>query len=137
MALLDNPAASADAAPAFLREQIRAASVLPADLPDDFSALEAWSREHVAAVGDAYAAYLAERKAGRPRRYFATRSHALHFIRTVAPTKLVDGAWLYGVLPHWDNLAYRGLIRTYLEELGDGVPAQNHVALYQKTAGCA
>lgn len=132
LALLDDPASAADAIAPFLREQIGAASVLPVDLPEDMSTLDAWSREHVASVGEAYAQYLQERKAGAPRRYFSTRSHALHFIRAVAPTKLVDGAWLYGLLPSWDNLAARGLIRTYLEELGDGVAAQNHVVLYQK-----
>ena len=27
-----------------------------------------------------------------PRRFFGCRSHAFHFLRAVAPTKLVDGA---------------------------------------------
>jgi hypothetical protein len=50
----------------------------------------------------------------------------------VAPTKLVDGAWLYGMLKHWANPDFYPLIRTYLEELGDGVPDKNHVTLYRK-----
>jgi hypothetical protein len=121
-----------DTVAAFLRHQIDAAAALPIDLPDDLGQLDAWSRAHVTAVGDAYLDYLEGRKAGGPRRYFTCRSHALNFIRGVAPTKLVDGAWLYGLLADWDKPAARGLIRTYLEELGDGVPAQNHVVLYQK-----
>lgn len=117
---------------AFLQEQIDACASVQLDLPDDFSTLEQWSREHVASVGEAYRAYLDARKGGAPRRYFPTRSHALHFIRGVGPTKLVDGAWLYGMLGKWADPSARGLIRTYLEELGDGVPGQNHVVLYQK-----
>ena len=116
----------------FLRRQIGHASPLPADLPDDLTSLEQWSRDHIAKVGEAYRTYLDERKSGGPRRYFPTRSHAMHFIRGVAPTKLVDGAWLYGMLGKWEDPLCRGLIRTYLEELGDGVPGQNHVVLYQK-----
>jgi hypothetical protein len=128
--LSDN--AERDVGAQFLRSQLSASAQMPIDLPDDFTQLDAWSRAHVAAVGEQYRAYLAMRKAGGARRYFPTRSHALHFIRAVAPTKLVDGAWLYGVLDQWENTASRGLIRTYLEELGDGVPGQNHVVLYQK-----
>ncbi len=116
----------------FLHQQIDAAAEIPVDLPEDFDLLEQWSREHVEKVGQAYRDYLDARKNGAARRYFPTRSHALHFIRGVAPTKLVDGAWLYGMLAKWDDPLARGLIRTYLEELGDGVPGQNHVVLYQK-----
>ena len=57
---------------------------------------------------------------GAPRRFFRNRSHALHFIKSVAPTKLVDGAWLYGLLPRWSDARLAPLIRIYLEELGDG-----------------
>lgn len=69
---------------------------------------------------------------GEPRRYFRNRAHALYFLRGVAPTKLVDGAWLHGLLPHWHEQRFQGLVRTYLEELGEGVPAQNHVLIYQR-----
>jgi hypothetical protein len=63
----------------------------------------------------------------------------LYFLKGVAPTKLVDGAWLYGVLSRWDNPDFHPLIKTYLEELGDGVPDKNHVTLYRRllaTHGC-
>ena len=63
---------------------------------------------------------------------FRNRSHALHFIKSVAPTKLVDGAWLYGLLPRWTDARLAPLIRIYLEELGDGRAEQHHVLLYRK-----
>jgi hypothetical protein len=50
----------------------------------------------------------------------------------VAPTKLVDGAWLYGLLHRWDDARFAPLIRIYLEELGEGLPDKNHVLLYRK-----
>ncbi|MET0855108.1 MAG: iron-containing redox enzyme family protein, partial [Telluria sp.] len=65
-------------------------------------------------------------------RYFGSRAHALYFIQAVAPTKLVDGAWLFGLLKYWEQGAMRPLITTYLEELGNGVPEQNHVVIFQQ-----
>ena len=44
----------------------------------------------------AYRDYLDGRQRGAPRRFFSNRSHALNFLESVAPTKLVDGAWLFG-----------------------------------------
>ncbi len=137
--LYDNPAAHADEARAYLADQIAAVQALPADLPASIAELSAWVEERTDAVGAQYRDYLAARKNGAPRRYFSCRAHALYFIKAVAPTKLVDGAWLYGLLKHWDNPAYHELIKTYLEELGEGVPSKNHVTIYQKllaTHGC-
>jgi len=116
----------------YLQAQLVQAQDLPCDLPASPDDLQAWVSERVVHVGAQYAAYLAARKDGAPRRYFPTRSHALNFIRAVAPTKLVDGSWLYGTLPHWEDPDFRPLILTYLEELGDGDPAMNHVTLYKK-----
>ena len=115
------------------------AHALPVDLPADPSQLDSWSQRHVLGVGAAYQQYLARRKDGAPRQYFASKAAALYFLRAVAPTKLVDGAWLFGLLPRWRDAAFHGLIRTYLEELGDGVADKNHVAIYQAllaTHGC-
>ncbi|MFL6708451.1 MAG: iron-containing redox enzyme family protein [Massilia sp.] len=132
LALRDRHAAAAADGAAYLREQIASARLLGDNLPDDLCALDDWIEQHTSSVGAAYRNYLAERKGGAPRRYFPTRSHALHFLKAVGPTKLVDGAWLYGVLSHWRDPRFLGLIRTYLEELGDGVPEKNHVALFGK-----
>lgn len=116
----------------FLDRCLADASALPVDLPGDPAQLDSWSQRHVLGVGAAYQDYLARRKAGAPRQYFANKAAALYFLRAVAPTKLVDGAWLFGLLPRWQDVAFHGLIRTYLEELGDGVADKNHVAIYQQ-----
>ena len=132
-ALLDQPGPGvlADAA-AYLARQLSVAAALPCDLPADPADLAAWAAPRHAAVASQYRHYLAGRKAGEARRYFGSKAHALHFLRCVGPTKLADGAWLFGTLAHWEDNAFRPLIKTYLEELGEGLPAKNHVTLYQR-----
>jgi hypothetical protein len=138
-ALYAQPELVSGAAQEYLLQQIAAIQDVPADLPAGLDALPGWIEERTDAVGEQYRDYLAARKNGAPRRYFATRAHALYFLKAVAPTKLVDGAWLYGLLKYWENPDFHPLIKTYLEELGDGVPDKNHVTLYRKllaTHGC-
>lgn len=120
------------AAANFLACQLETARQLPCELPDDPGTLDAWLLGRSQAVGAQFQAYLAERRAGAPRRYFPGKAQALHFLRGVAPTKLVDGAWLYGLLAHWQDARLRALIDTYLEELGEGEPGLNHVRLYRQ-----
>jgi hypothetical protein len=137
--LYADPAAQPDVATSFIDDQIALARELPVDLPSNINDLQAWIEERTEIVGQEYRDYLAARKNGAPRRYFSTRAHALYFIKGVAPTKLVDGAWLYGLVRQWDDVAFHPLIKTYLEELGDGLPDKNHVTLYRKllaTHGC-
>jgi hypothetical protein len=131
-ALLDNPEEVMAEAQDFLRAQIDLARCEPDELPESVTQLAGWIQGRSEAVGLAYREYLNARKNGAARRYFTTKSHALAFIKGAAPTKLVDGAWLYGVLPHWENPDFHPLIKTYLEELGDGVPDKNHVTLYRR-----
>jgi len=116
----------------WLNEQLERARHLPDDLPADPVELEAWGARHAGQVAQGFAAYLAQRQQGGPRRYFATRAQALWFLQQVAPTKSVDGAWLHSTLRHWADPRYHGLIRTYLEELGSGDVRCNHVAIYQR-----
>ncbi len=116
----------------YLRDRLDEAGRLACDLPEDPNGLAQWMMEHHDRVGAQYLEYLEQRKDGAPRRYFSTRSHALYFLQGVAPTKFVDGSWLYGLLQRWEDDRYHGLIRTYLEELGDGVPANNHVVMYRR-----
>ncbi|MBS3185252.1 iron-containing redox enzyme family protein [Pseudomonas vlassakiae] len=116
----------------WLEKQLARAEQLPDDLPDSPGQLAEWSAQHAAQVASDYAAYLAERQRGAPRRYFSNRSQAMWFLQQVAPTKAVDGAWLQGTLQHWADPRYHGLIRTYLEELGNGDPRCNHVLIYQR-----
>ena len=130
--LLDNPHAVADASREYLVAQIEAARQEPCDLPEALWQLPAWIQGRAEAVGISYREYLNARKNGAPRRYFGSKSHALYFLKGAAPTKLVDGAWLYGTLPRWENPDFHPLIKTYLEELGDGVPDKNHVTLYRR-----
>lgn len=140
-ALLETPddPALAERAARFLHTQLEAAAALPCDLPASLDALDDWLLAHTEAVGRQYRAYLEQRRGGAARRYFSGKAHAQHFLRGVAPTKLVDGAWLYGLLAHWQDGRFTGLIQTYLEELGEGLPEKNHVVLYRKllaSQGC-
>ncbi|GGZ00840.1 iron-containing redox enzyme family protein [Pseudoduganella plicata] len=128
LAMMEDPALAAG----YLEARLVEAATLPADLPESLDEMAGWIARHTDAVGTAYRDYLAGRKAGAPRRYFHTKSQALYFLKAVAPTKLVDGAWLYGVLQRWDDEDFRPLIRIYLEELGNGVPDKNHVLIYRK-----
>ena len=115
----------------FLRAQIGQLSHT-CELPPSSQDLESCMRNASQLATARYSAYLDCRKAGAPRRYFTNRAHALYFLRAVAPTKLVDGAWLYGLIRHRANPRFSGLVQTYLEELGEGVPGKNHVLLYRQ-----
>ncbi len=116
----------------FLREQLACASAHAHDVPADPRDLESWMERRTHETGARYGDYLAQRRQGAPRRYFSSKAHALFFLQKTAPTKLVDGAWLYGILSCWSDSRMQGLVRTYLEELGEGLPEQNHVVLYQQ-----
>lgn len=115
----------------FLRARLAALADAPSELPAEPSGLLRWMEENTRSVHARYAEYLEQRKAGAPRRFFGNRAHALYFIRSVAPTKLVDGSWLYGLLPHWGSPRLGDLVRTYVEELGEGLVDKNHVVLYR------
>lgn len=116
----------------WLAAQLRRTASLPDDLPDDFAQLQGWACAHAAQVSAEHAGYLEQRRQGAPRRFFANRSQALWFLQQVAPTKAVDGAWLHGTLRHWRDPRFHGLVRTFLEELGDGDPRCNHVLIFQR-----
>ena len=120
----------------FLHHALQQAEIDDCELPESPQDLTAWMHNSAQRVSAKYRVYLEERKAGRPRRYFQNRAHALYFLRAVAPTKLVDGAWLYGVLAHWQNPRFSSLIATYLEELGEGRADKNHVVLFRKLLAC-
>jgi hypothetical protein len=119
-------------AQAFLERWRTEVRTAPSDLPEGPAGLASWLQANLAGTGDRYKAYLAERKTGAPRRYFSTRAHALHFLRAVAPTKLVDGSWLYGLMKDSANPQLSDLLFTYIEELGDGDADKNHVLLYRR-----
>jgi hypothetical protein len=116
----------------FLQHQLALVDAIAVDLPDVPQQLNDWAQDNVKNIGNQYHSYIAERQAGAPRSLFSTRSHALYFLRAVAPTKLVDGAWLYGLLPHSKDSCLAPFISIYLDELGHGKEDQNHVSLYHR-----
>jgi hypothetical protein len=121
-------------AAAALTRQLQRLEAIPAaegDCPDTPEDLQVWMENGAQLASAKYQAYLDARKKGAPRSYFTSRSHALYVLRGLAPTKLVDGAWLYGLVRYWENPRYADLIRIYLEELGDGHADKNHVVLYR------
>ncbi|MDB6141315.1 MAG: hypothetical protein JWP80_359 [Pseudomonas sp.] len=131
--LIDRDSESTLLANGFLRQQLElVGNADDGQLPESADQLMSWTEHNCASVARDYAQYLQARQQGGLRRYFHNKAHALYFLQCVAPTKLVDGAWLYGVAAYWRDYRYDGLLTTYLEELGDGDPAQNHVAIYQR-----
>jgi hypothetical protein len=116
----------------YLRDCLTHASKLPHDLPKNYHDVSVWIDKHTTTVLNEYGEYLSSRHSGEPRRYFSNEAHALYFLKAVAPTKTVDGAWLYGVLSHWNDSRFEALIQIYLEELGSGQVDKNHVVLYKK-----
>ena len=112
-------------------ELLEPLTACPADGPTMPEDLHDWMQRNTQTAMDGYRAYLEGRRNGAARSYFTNRAHALYVLRALAPTKLVDGAWLYGLLQYWENPRYAELIRIYLQELGDGEADKNHVALYR------
>lgn len=117
---------------AYLEAKLAVVEPLSSDFPISIDNMEAWLELNNHRVRVLYQRYLQARQEGAPRRLFATKSHALNFLQAVAPTKLVDGAWLYGLVNLWQDARFSSLIKIYLEELGDGDQGQNHVLLYKK-----
>ncbi|MCB5184997.1 iron-containing redox enzyme family protein [Methylobacillus gramineus] len=139
--LLRNPGVISNRASAltFLQQQLEECATKDVSMPDEINKLEDWIVESSKEVGHQYQQYLQLRKEGAPRQYFNSKAHALNFIKSVAPTKMVDGAWLYGLVKHWNDSSFSDLLDIYLEELGNGEEENNHVAIYRKlirTHGC-
>jgi hypothetical protein len=117
---------------ALLRDALDAVAGTADDLPASPEGLADWMAASARTATDAYQDYLAQRRAGAPRRFFSNRTHALYFLQAVAPTKLVDGSWLFGCVRHARDPRMAGLAQTYLEELGNGDRGKNHVLLYRE-----
>jgi len=116
----------------YLEDKLALVEPMSSDFPVSVDNLEVWMELNNHRVRVLYQRYLTARKEGAPRRLFPTKSHALHFLQAVAPTKLVDGAWLYGMVNLWQDARFVSLIQIYLEELGEGNAKLNHVLLYKK-----
>ena len=133
-ALLQDPANAAmrESALHFLQQAFKDTASQPSPIPQDVKLLQQWMLRSSREAGQRYQQYLLARKVGAPRLYFGSKAHALNFIKNVATTKMVDGAWLYSLVKHWDDPRYDDLVNIYLEELGDGDAGQNHVAIYRQ-----
>lgn len=116
----------------FLKKQLGIVETLPDSLPKNIDDLPDWIHQKTLGTGRQYQEYLQHRKAGSPRFYFKNKAQALLFLQQIEPTKSVDGAWLYAAIHEWKEQHYYPLIQIYLEELGYGTSAQNHVVLYHK-----
>ena len=115
----------------FLTEKLLAVESMKSDFPNNIADVSDWMERNNGEVGERYQEYLVARNNGSPRQLFSTKSHAYYFLQSVAPTKLVDGSWLYGLCDLWKDHRFSDLIKTYLEELGEGDQAKNHVLLYK------
>jgi hypothetical protein len=121
-----------DASREYLAAMLDATDGIECDFPESPQLIPAWIIESAEETGRQYQEYLAARHGGAPRRLLSTKSHALYFLQSVAPTKLVDGSWLFGLVKKWHDIRFFHLIEIYLEELGEGIATKNHVLLYKQ-----
>jgi hypothetical protein len=99
-------------------------------------ALNEFLNKEYSDVSVRYKAYLQRRKDGHPRELFPDFDYAKYWLRTAAPVKYVDGAWLGGIYRITSDLVHRSSTKTawqiLSEELGDGDLRKNHVWVYQQ-----
>ncbi|MCB5184286.1 hypothetical protein LG201_03610 [Methylobacillus gramineus] len=50
----------------------------------------------------------------------------------MAPTRMTDGAWLFGFLKRWQDVRYAPLCKIYLNIVGEGNEYRNQVVQYQR-----
>lgn len=129
----DGDPATTAAVRRYLAECLREAATLPPDMPLEPRDLAGWAAANNRDADRRFQDYLLARAGGAPRRLFPQgKDQALYALQAVAPAKLVDGAWLYGLVRRWHDPRYRALLRRYLEILGEGRAAHNQVLRYQK-----
>ena len=114
----------------FLENELSNMSEKDCEFPNHIDQLEQWVTKQNKAQCIFYGEYIGRRSKGGKREYFSTTSKAYEFLYKIAPTKRVDGAWLYSFIQYWDDPAFRDFIQIYLEELGLGNEENNHVKLY-------
>ncbi|MGW8392534.1 hypothetical protein [Pseudoduganella sp. HUAS MS19] len=116
------------AANAYLQRRLAEAAALPPAWSGGLQGLEEWLELRRRNRAEEFRQYQQGRQQGAARRHFATLAQARRFLCVQAPALLVEGAWLHSVLDHWRQPAYMPLVKLYLDYLGKGVPAANHVA---------
>jgi len=115
----------------FLAAQRALTQEVRCDLPFHPHHVMLWVEARQAQVQRQFERYLAGRKTGDPRWLLTSRAHALYFLRVVAPSCMVDGAWLYGLTRQWQHPLWAPLLDDYLQRLGMGQAADNWVAQYR------
>jgi len=131
--------ADREQARAFISRAIDEVAEVPCALPDDPATWADWLADRNREIEAQHQRYLDARRAGAPRRHFATRPSARRFLSHAAPALMAEGAWLYGVLRHWELDALEPLVHIYLEYVGKGVPDWNRVLRARQllaTQGC-
>ncbi len=116
------------AATAYLQRRLAEAAALPPAWTGGLQGMEEWLELRSRNRAEEFRQYQQGRQQSAPRRHFATLAQARRFLCVQAPGLLVEGAWLHTVLDHWRQAAYMPLVKLYLDYLGKGVPAANHVA---------
>ena len=116
------------AATAYLQRRLAEAAALPAAWSGGLPELENWLELRGRNRAEEFRHYQQGRLEGAPRRHFATLAQARRFLCVQAPGLLAEGAWLHSALDHWRQPPYMPLVKLYLDYLGKGVPAANHVA---------
>jgi hypothetical protein len=116
------------ASTAYLQRRLAEAAALPPAWRATLADLEEWLAARTRNRAEEFRQYQAARLEGAPRRHFATLAQARRFLCVQAPSLLAEGAWLHCVLDHWREAAYMPLVKLYLDYLGKGIPAANHVA---------
>lgn len=116
------------AASAYLQRRLAEAAALTPAWSGGLQGLEDWLELRSRNRAEEFRQYRQGRQQGAPRRHFATLAQSRRFLCVQAPGLLVEGAWLHSVLDHWSQAAYMPLVKLYLDYLGKGVPAANHVA---------
>ncbi|WP_151816173.1 iron-containing redox enzyme family protein [Acinetobacter soli] len=100
------------------------------EFPLDLEQLKNWLELQNNQACKDFQTYLERRKNLGKREYFGGIANAFEFLIKIAPTKRVDGAWLYSLCHQWKNPAFEEAIGIYLDELGTGIAALNHVYIY-------
>jgi hypothetical protein len=111
----------------FLERSLADVAALSSGMPADAGDWREWLEQRGRDNEAAQQRYKDARSAGAPRRHFASRPEARRFLSHAAPALLSEGAWLYGLLHHWDLEALQPLVRVYLEYVGKGIPDWNRV----------
>jgi hypothetical protein len=119
-----------------LRHELDTVNLNKISVPENIEEIKEWYQSENRKACQLYQTYLTQRKSGCERTYFKNIGQAFEFLVKVAPTKKVDGSWLYSIVNYWNDPIFHDLILIYLEELGLGQAKSNHVCMYDDLLRC-